>query len=234
MDFIISDKIFERHPDYLCAVVIVNNCSNVSVSDDISSKIREAQQKIREEVKLEGLAQEPFIRNWRNAYSKFGAEPSRYKASSEALIRRTLKGEPVPRINPLVDIYNYISLKYRTPVGGEDLLKVVNPIQLRFADGSERFVKLGNESEDSIEPGEVVYADGSNNILCRRWNWRESEATKLTENTRDAILEADFLLPLTEQVAREATGEMVLLVKAACGADVREFLMSGKNRQIEF
>ena len=57
----------------------------------------------------------PRIAAWRAAFSAFGAKPSRYPSSAESLLARVLKGEPVPRINALVDTYNAISLRHAIP-----------------------------------------------------------------------------------------------------------------------
>jgi DNA/RNA-binding domain of Phe-tRNA-synthetase-like protein len=97
---------------------------------------------------------------------------------------------------------NYISLKYRTPVGGEDVAAIKEAISLRFADGDEHFVTLGCVDEEPIEKGEVVYTSGKE-VLCSKWNWRESDRTKLTENTKNVILVIDALPPLQQEERRE-------------------------------
>lgn len=234
MRFIISNGLFERHEDYICGVVIARGCSNNVSDPDISQMMLGVQEQIRKGLKLENLSQEPFVRNWRNAYSKFGSSPSKYKASSESLIRRTLKGERIPMINPLVDIYNYISLKYRTPVGGEDIRKIRDPLELRMADGTEKFTKLGSEDTDPIKANEVIYVDGSNTVLCRRWNWRESDLTKLTEETKDAIIEIEALEPVTKDMVAEAVKEASLLIERVCRASTRTYILSKTTTEIEF
>lgn len=234
MRFVISGRLFERHPDYVCGVVIARDCSNDVPDAGISPMLLGVQEGLRRELKLESLSQEPFIRNWRDAYSKFGAQPSKFKASSEALIRRTLKGGGIPGINPLVDIYNYISLKYRLPVGGEDIQRITDPLELRLANGTERFTKLGSEDSDPIREGEVIYVDGSNTVLCRRWNWRESDLTKLTEKTKDAIIEIEALNPVTEGTVAEAVKETATLIERACHASTSTYVMSRSMAEIGF
>ena len=60
----------------------------------------------------------PHIHCWREAYRSFGAKPKKYLSSIENLVRRTLEGEPIRPILPLVDIYNAVSLEHLLPVGG--------------------------------------------------------------------------------------------------------------------
>ncbi len=234
MKFIISEEIFEKYPDYVCGVVIGRNIDNKGVSDDILKLIKNEEVRIKSEFNLENLAQNPLVQNWRKVYSSFGSRPAEFRASSEALIRRTLKGDNVSHINKLVDIYNYISLKYRTPVGGEDLDKMNGDLHLRFADGSEKFVELGSTKTESPDIGEVVYVDDNRNILCRRWNWRESDLTKLTESTKNAILVVEALPPITEDTVKTAVDELAELVGKHCNAETQVFVLNKDNPKIEF
>ena len=119
------------------------------------------------------LAKHPLLSPWRAAYSEFGAKPSKYNSSVEALTRRILKGQKIPRVNKAVDIYNYLSLKQLIPMGADDLDKVDGDISLTIADGAEIFIPLNSEEVEHPEKGEVIYKD-HRNVLCRRWNWRSS------------------------------------------------------------
>jgi DNA/RNA-binding domain of Phe-tRNA-synthetase-like protein len=74
----------------------------------------------------------------RALYRRFGIDPTRVRPSSEALLRRLKKGEPLPRINSLVDVANALSVQLQVPVGLYDLGKVR---------GDELVVRLGSEGE---------------------------------------------------------------------------------------
>src|SRR5260370_4095923 len=71
-------------------------------------------------------------------YRRFGLDPTRVRPSSEALLRRLKKGEPLPRINSLVDVANALSVQLQVPVGLYDLDKVK---------GDELVIRLGAEGE---------------------------------------------------------------------------------------
>lgn len=90
-------------------------------------------------------------------------------------------------INPLVDIYNSISLKYALPCGGEDIDTFVGDIRLTKAVGDESFITLGTDKSEPPYEGEIVYKDDEG-AICRCWNWRESVRTMLTEDTKNAFL----------------------------------------------
>lgn len=126
------------------------------------------------------------IKVWRDAFKKFKTKKGA-RASIEALLKRIYNGNHLGTINPLVDIYNSISLSYTLPCGGEDIDKFVGDIRLTKAVGNENFITLGsNESAQPYE-GEIVYKDDKG-AICRCLNWRESVRTMLTENTKNAIL----------------------------------------------
>ena len=80
----------------------------------------------------------------RTLYRRFGTDPTRVRPSSEALLRRLKKGEPMPRVNSLVDVANALSIQLQVPVGLYDLGKVR---------GEELVVRLGAEGEGYIGIG---------------------------------------------------------------------------------
>src|SRR5438128_9498871 len=74
----------------------------------------------------------------RELYRRFGVDPTKMRPSSEALARRMKKGEPLPRINSVVDVANAMSVQLQVPVGLYDLDKVKD---------DELVVRLGAEGE---------------------------------------------------------------------------------------
>lgn len=74
----------------------------------------------------------------RALYRRFGTDPTRMRPSSEALLRRLKKGEPLPRVNSLVDVANALSVQLQVPVGLYDLEK---------ARGDELVIRLGAVGE---------------------------------------------------------------------------------------
>src|ERR1041385_3872925 len=61
----------------------------------------------------------------RALYRKFGIDPTKTRPSNEALLRRMKKGEPMPRVNSLVDVANAMSIQLQVPVGLYDLDKAM-------------------------------------------------------------------------------------------------------------
>jgi DNA/RNA-binding domain of Phe-tRNA-synthetase-like protein len=231
MKFILVDEFLERFPGTIIGVVIASNINNKENNDDVLEIVRNEEKKIKEILSLENFSGYPFIKSWRRAFKDFGAKD--YRSSHEALIKRILKGGETRQINKLVDLYNSISLKYKTPVGGDDLDKVEGNMYVKIAKGDERFIMLGSDETTNPKEGEVVYAD-ENDILCRRWNWREGNKAKFTDETKRAILFVDVIPPLTEEIVRVATNELADLVRKYCNAETKVFILDKNNREIEF
>ena len=195
--------------------------------EKVQELLRNAEQDAREKFSaFKSHGEHPHIIAWRQAYKRFGSDPHQYRCSAESLVRRVLKGDTIPHINKLVDLYNYVSLAHVLPVGGEDMQAIHGNVHLAFAEGTEQFVRLnGTENEPPTE-GEVVYKD-DDGILCRRWNWREADRTKLTQATKNVIIVIDALAPSTKMDVEIATTELADLIRQYCGGDVTSFVSTG-------
>lgn len=74
----------------------------------------------------------------RAMYRKVGLDPTRRRPSSEALLRRVLKGELLPRVNTLVDVCNWCSAELQLPYGAYDAGRIDGAVELRLGrDGEE-------------------------------------------------------------------------------------------------
>ncbi|HUY75006.1 MAG TPA: phenylalanine--tRNA ligase beta subunit-related protein [Candidatus Dormibacteraeota bacterium] len=94
----------------------------------------------------------------RELYRRFGTDPTRMRPSSEALFRRMRKGEPLPRINSLVDVANAMSVQLQVPVGLYDLDKVKGQdLVVRLGKAGETYSGIGKERVN-VE-GRICVAD---------------------------------------------------------------------------
>jgi DNA/RNA-binding domain of Phe-tRNA-synthetase-like protein len=228
--FIIEDNFWELFPDTSIGVIVAKGLENSVTSPDFANMLEEASEKVR--VSLEGaeLAKHPVISVWREAYKKFKS-PRENRSSIEALIRRAYNGKQVGIINPLVDIYNYVSLKYMLPCGGEDLDVVKGDIRLTRAAGDEPFTPLGSETNEPPAEGEVIYKD-SEGAICRCWNWREADRTKLTDETKNVFLCIESVDDRRRETFEAAVRELSEQVKRYLGGSLQVFILDVKNKEI--
>lgn len=100
---------------------------------------------IKKTFTLENLTQQINIKASREAYKVLGKEPSRYRVSSEALIRRILQGKSLYRINNVVDTNNLISIETGYSVGSYDLRNLQGSINFRIGKEEEKYQGIGKE-----------------------------------------------------------------------------------------
>ncbi len=217
MQFKIDPRIFKDFPDLTIGIVVAHAIDNTQTNQEIVALLKKQQEQIAQKLKVEQLAQHPHIAPWRQAYKQFGAKPQEYLSSIENMVRRVLKGQEIKSASPLVDLYNSISLKYLLPAGGEDLDKIQGDIVLTIAGEHEKPVQAFGEPQPRAPlPGEVIYKDDEATI-CRRWNWRGTERTKITQATHNAILVIERLAPVKNELLQAAIYELAALIERYCG-----------------
>lgn len=211
----IDDSFRALFPHAMIGTVIVRGLDNTRAGEVAARMLDEQIGKTAaalEGVEIPTLA---AIAPWRTAYQAFGVKPSKFKSSIENLLRSASSGR-LRSINPLVDLYNVVSLRHQLPAGGEDLAHVQGPIRLTRADGGEFFVPLGGSENEPPPAGAVIYRDDAG-VICSCWNWRESDRTKLTEATTDAFLCMEALPPATVADLQAACDELATLVTSHLG-----------------
>lgn len=112
-------------------------------------------------------------------------DPTRHRPSSEALIRRYLRGDFF-RINPYVDICNFLSARLRIPLGLYDLGKTSNgPWVLRLGFAGETYITISGMEKTA--DGKLVLADDAGVFGCPV---NDSRRTATCETTRDVAVVA--------------------------------------------
>ena len=87
-----------------------------SVEEALSREIERLMDEIKAKYTLEKLREDPVVRAYRDFYWRIGIDPTKTRPSSEALVRRILRGR-FPRINPVVDAGNIASARTMVPIG---------------------------------------------------------------------------------------------------------------------
>lgn len=100
-------------------------------------------------------------------HDNFGVKRRKNLPASVNLAKLLAKHGDVPRVNPVVDLYNIVSLESKLALGAHDLARIEGNFTLRLTDGSERFVPLGQDEPKPVAAGEYCYCDDANEVLCR-------------------------------------------------------------------
>ncbi|GHD95081.1 hypothetical protein DBY68_021020 [Pseudocitrobacter sp. RIT415] len=142
---------------------------------------------------------ESHLAAWDEVFQKFGAKPKRTPCSAAALRKRVLRDGMMPTLDPIVDLYNAVSLRYAIPVGGENISAYQGAPCLSVAKGTETFdtIKEGETVVEYPSQGEVIWCDDIG-VTCRRWNWRQGIRTRLSVEAQQMwfILESLPQMPL--------------------------------------
>jgi DNA/RNA-binding domain of Phe-tRNA-synthetase-like protein len=224
--FFIDESFAALFPEAHIGVVVASGIDNWHGQEEEESLLTAATGDALAVIGEDDLATHPAVAPWREAYRRFGVKPSAHRSSIEGLLRAA-RTRGVRGINPLVDLYNAVSLRHLLPCGGEDLDAIRGHLRLTVAQGGEFFIPLGESEESPPKPGEVVYADDAG-IVCRAWNWREAERTRLTYETTRAVLVIEALPPRTLDDVATACDDLASLVREHLGATCRVALL-GSN-----
>jgi DNA/RNA-binding domain of Phe-tRNA-synthetase-like protein len=134
----------------------------------------------------------PEIQAWRRAFASMGLKPTQYRCASESLLRRFRKEGTLPRLHPLVDLCNAVSLAFAIPVAVFDVAKVTGHLQVRYAGGDEDYLTFSGDLEHPA-PGEVIFADQARRAHARRWTNRQSAQSAVGKTTTSALIVAEAL-----------------------------------------
>jgi DNA/RNA-binding domain of Phe-tRNA-synthetase-like protein len=221
--FVIEPSFWELFPESEIGVLVLAGVDNTEegnrhVRDQIVAELERANELAREHLTESALSQNPAVAVWRDAFQKFKTKKGA-RSSIEALLKRVEKGRGVGPINPLVDIYNAISLEYALPCGVEDIDTFAGDLRLTVTDGGDTFQALGDEEPSETLPGEVCYLDAAG-AVCRCWNWRDGQRTMLTEHTTHAIAIIESVDPARHDDLAAALASLADRVQTLMGATV--------------
>lgn len=228
--FIIEDDFWELFPNAKIGIITCNGIDN-TVKDENQYKdmISQGEKEALNHLPNEEFSSNEVIKVWRDAFKKFKTKKGA-RSSIEALLKRVSTGKGLGTINPLVDIYNSISLKYAMPCGGEDMDKFIGDIRLTKATGDESFITLGSDKSEPPYEGEIVYKDDKG-AICRCWNWRESVRTMLTEDTKNAFLCIELVDEKREKEFENALKELSQLVEENLGGKSEISILHINNKE---
>lgn len=224
MQLLVTERFWALFPEARIGVVTAHGLDNTTGVEAAAALLAdEASQRATTLTGVE-MAVLPAVAPWRAAYARFGVKPSQYRSSIESLLRSAQAGR-VRSISPLVDLYNAVSLRHALPCGGEDLAAIVGDMQLTRAAGGEPFRTIGAAEDDPARAGEVIYRDDVG-AICRCWNWREADRTKLTARTRNAVLVVEALPEHPLALLDAALADLATLITQHLGARARTAVLS--------
>jgi DNA/RNA-binding domain of Phe-tRNA-synthetase-like protein len=209
----------ERFPNFRVALVVVDDVEIPAAPPPAQDTwIAEVAAQAVSTLGQQELGSLPELKCWRDAYKAFGEKKTSYRSSVERLLKALQRGNGLPRVNAFVDAYNAVSVRYRMPVGADDLDLVAPPLAFRVARPGDSFIALGDATgaDDPPKLGEVVYADAVK-CLCRRWNWYQDARSAIRPTTRRAVLTIQSNCRETSSLVAAAAEDLCHRLVEACG-----------------
>ena len=163
---------------------------------------------------------DPILEGFNILHDKTGVKRRKNIPASENLIKLLKKNHGMFYINQAVDIYNLISLESKLALGAHNIDRVDGNVTLRFTDGSERFVPIGQTEPVPVVPHEYCYCDDANEVLCRL-EIRQVEKTKVDEEAQNVfyIVQGNEATP--DSLLHETAQTIIDLTAKFCGGNGR-------------
>jgi DNA/RNA-binding domain of Phe-tRNA-synthetase-like protein len=142
IDIQISDSIKRVLPDIRLGCIQAK-VGIVPSSRELLSYIDQMIEERKNRLTIEEVSKIIVIADTKGAYRKLGKDPSRYRPSAEALIRRIVQGKGLYRVNNIVDALNIISIKHGFSIGGYDVEKIDGMVTLGVGGAGEPYEAIG-------------------------------------------------------------------------------------------
>ena len=227
----IDQVIWDKFPHLKVGVLVLEGVDNSVSNHEILEFLRKCEHNCKNKYAQTDLANIEKLSDWREAYRSFGYKPSKAKSSCEALLRRAVADKQLPDINPIVNLYNAISLKHTLPAGADDSVQLTGQLRLTLAKGDETFVMLGSAEKESPLEGEVIYRDDVE-VTTKAWNYRECDKSKITPETKNACLIIEGLEHTSLAEMAHALKELRDLIQRYCGGEMAAYLLDSDCQTI--
>ena len=203
MSITVQPEIWSRFPDMRILCVRGAGLDNLTPNPGTTALLQAAQ----DSISAESLTHEHLLL-WRQAYEHVGISMGKYPCSIQAMVKRIAKGGRVPSINPLVDLYNAVSIANITPLGGLDLDQLEGSQQLRLTKADELFISIGDSEPDTVHAGEICYSD-DHDVITRHFCWRQAQKGSIQPETRRFMLIAEILGEMPDSLLGNVQKQLV-------------------------
>jgi DNA/RNA-binding domain of Phe-tRNA-synthetase-like protein len=164
---------------------------------------------------VESLKDNPVFRAYRDFFWRVKVDPTKTRPAAEAILRRILRGNPLPTINTLVDAYNLASVFTSIPFGAFDLDKMRGEPLMREAAKDEEFLGIGMDKPIQLSGGEAVIQDDERLIAV--YPYRDADYSKVTTSTVNLLLMTCGVPGIGDEELRKAEKVGIEYITRFCG-----------------
>jgi DNA/RNA-binding domain of Phe-tRNA-synthetase-like protein len=213
-----DSKVSAMFPKLSLCIGIINNVQVEKGNKQIESLKNVVYKEVNTKYSIETLKDNLTVRAYRDFYWRLGIDPTKTRPSGEALLRRVLHEDVLPRISTVVDAYNLASMQTIIPISGFDRDRLKEPFQVRFAKNGEAFTGIGMNKPLSLTDNMLVLADETQ-VLCI-YPYRDSDSTKIGEQTKNALMVGYGAPGIAEQQLMGAVEKTLEYIKLVSGGKI--------------
>ncbi|MCM2516714.1 phenylalanine--tRNA ligase beta subunit-related protein [Streptomyces griseoincarnatus] len=185
-----AEEVRAAHPGLAAGAL---HATGVDGTADVEARVAEYTSRALTRLADDPESRFPEVLAWRRAFARTGLRPTQYRCASESLLRRLRKEGSLPRIHPVVDLCNAVSVAYAVPIAVLDVDRITGPLlEVRPARGDEEYTTFDGRTEHPA-PGEVTYADSAGRAHARRWTNRQSGHSAVRDGTRRVLVVAEAM-----------------------------------------
>lgn len=178
----INEIIFEKLPTFKIGMITYEDITVSAAPQMLRGRLQLYQESMAIDLDSKGLTDYQGVREWRNVFKVLGMDPSKYRPSHEAMIRRIAKRQFLDSIHSAADINNFFSIQYEIPIGIYDLCKIKGDIEIRMGSDEESYDALNNRIISAT--GKIVSSDTTGVFGSP---FVDSKRTVVTEETKSAL-----------------------------------------------
>lgn len=211
-------KVKENFGELSICIGIINNVKNTKENEQVTKLKFNVYEEAKAKFNLETLKDKAIVRAYRDFYWKLGIDPTKTRPSGEALLRRVLHGDELPKISAVVDAYNLASMKTIVPISGFDKDCLNPPFHVRFARKGEFFVGIGMNKPVILNDNVLVLTD-EKQVLCI-YPYRDAGQTKITETTKNVLLICYGATGITSETLLDAMNLTLSYIQLVSGGKI--------------
>lgn len=216
--FSIAPQVAKKFPSITIGIAVIKGVNIQKSNPELQKEINDfliTQSEISNEI----ISAFPQVQSYRKLYKEMGIDWHSRRPSPEALLRRISQKKGLYNVNTCVDAYNLVVMKNMVSSGAFDLDKMKFPTVLRFPKPGEKILLLGDKEPTEYKTSELAYFDqnGGYNI---DFNYRDSQQTAVTENTKNILINIDGVYDITRDMVEKTLKETVEIIIKYCGGKV--------------
>lgn len=195
-----------------CIGVRITGINNHYYSDSLNDYLNIHSQRLLKSAD----EKDPIIQGFYDLHKKVGVSKRKNIPASENLIKLLKKRHDITRINPVVDIYNIISMESKLALGAHYIDKITGNVSLKLTDGKELFIPLGQEEPKKVPANVYSYIDDSNEVICYL-EVRQVNKTKVTNDSKDIFFIVQGNEKTDYNYVKNVAKELITVVTYYCG-----------------